>query len=249
VCAEFVTEAVLTVVSFVGSLASTIASGGSGIVGTLMAAADVVMFFKDTTTCEAQGIHLPSNMAVSEVKDREYQGYDLFALTGATWDTCLVACKNSPTCDFVVLAGTTCLGRRNIGDGPNGANQYAAGIRTGVAVMRTPEDRINWMWADGSGAALGGELLKMEDGTVVLVHGTEDGPNLLVCMVACLSNKSCTHFVYNDIRCWMMNTFGANKRTWAPGDTYLDPGTGAAVPGPNNTMVNVLLWPGFDAPA
>jgi hypothetical protein len=248
VCGEFVTEAILTSAAFIASLASTIATGGGGVVDTLSSAVDVVMFFKDTDVCEKQGIHLPSNMAVTEVKDREFQGTDLFALIGTNWDACLIACKNTPKCDFVVLAGRDCIGRSNIGDGPNGKNAYAAGVRTGVAIMRTPVERINWVWADGPESALGGELLRMEDGRTVVVHGASDGPNLMVCMVACLSEKKCTHFVYNDQRCWMMNAFGANKRTWAAGGTYSEPGL-SAVPNPTSTMVNVARYPSFDGPS
>jgi hypothetical protein len=220
-------------------------------VGTLQSAADVVMHFADTKTCENHGIHLPSNQWVLDVPNRDFRGTDLAAFGGATWDSCLIACKNRADCEFVVLVGTTCFVKKDIGEGPHGGNHYAPGARAGIIFKRLPQARALFMWADSvAGQVHGGLVLPVSQNAQqwALKHGSDGVPNLMVCQLACLQDKSCTHFVYNEENCWLLNRFAGNWNfNFSFGQTVWEQTLLRALKGPTNTMVNMLRWRDFDS--
>jgi hypothetical protein len=225
------------------------------VVGTLQSAADVVMHFADTKTCQNHGIHLPSNQWVLDVPNRDFIGTDVAAFSGANWDSCLIACKNNAACEYVVLIpgwNNACFLKRDLGQGVHGSNNYFPGARVGIVFKRLPQSRALFMWADSNpGQVHGGLILPVSQNGQqwALKHGSDGGPpNLMVCQLACLQDKSCTHFVYNEENCWLLNRRAGNWNfNFSFGQNVWEQTLLRALKGPTNTMVNMLRWPDFDA--
>lgn len=213
------------------------------------------MHFGDTQTCESHGVHLPSNQWVIEVSNRDFAGTDLAVVGNSNWDSCLLACKAWPNgaCEFVVLInGNMCVLKKDLGDGPNGSNVYYQGLRIGIVWQRVPPTRAQALWADGpADAGDGGTVLPLSQNAQqwVLQHGAPGAPNIVVCQLACLKNKLCTHILYNDMFCWLMNRFGPNWNfNFVPGQSVFDLFLNNLINAPTNTLVNMARWTDFDMP-
>jgi hypothetical protein len=204
-------------------------------------------------TCDKYPIHLKSNAAILEVRDSDFAGTDLQSFLippgDAGWDSCLIVCKSNPECQFVVMSPpssswwmprlSTCVLKKDIArDGRQGRNAHFAGLRVGVLIKRLTAEQVGWQWARGDGV-VPGEVLSIpgESSSSIsdryLWHANWDQPNTFVCQMLCIKMEKCTHVVYSNTRCWMMNMFG----TFRPEDRPAFA---------SRTMVNVLRWNNFD---
>jgi hypothetical protein len=184
-------------------------------------------------------------MAWITVDKRDFAGRDLaFHRVGHDWDACLMHCKRHGECQFVIHApnwdGGICVLKKDIArDGPNGQNVYNSGVKAAVAIKRLVPDQVEWQWARGE-ASLPGQLLRVQTGDNPVrfedstLHNRNGKPNTFLCQLLCLQNDRCTHVVYNNNRCWLMNS-KANG-----GHTTITQAT--------NTMVNLAKWNDFDMP-
>lgn len=224
-CTKFVVDAVLGPIN----LAAGVATGSAFSIVTSIAS--IGYTFGRTRVCSDRSIHLPSNSALIKVDKRDFKGLTLAHLRPLNWDECLVRCKQTAGCQFVVhIHGSDCYLKNQIGYGPDGHNRFSDGFTTGVLPMRLDRHSIAWQFMKfENGVITGAPVVSM----TTLVTGIMHNGNIAICQLACASESDCTHIVYNDSYCWALN------RRVPPGDLWKPP---AVV----HTQVNLAVWNDFD---